>query len=56
MGDCLTHCIVDTGAHRTIIDTQMAAALGLVVDNPKVDCGKFSVPGSDAIHTYAGVI
>ncbi len=49
-------CIVDTGAHRTIIDTQMAAMLGLPVKKGGAEYGKFSVPGSEAINEYAGVI
>ena len=31
INDVLICCIVDTGAHRTIIDSVMAAALGLKV-------------------------
>jgi predicted aspartyl protease len=31
INDVLICCIVDTGAHRTIIDSAMAAALGLKV-------------------------
>jgi hypothetical protein len=52
----LTLSIVDTGAHRTVLDTRMAALLGLRVRKEAADCGKFSVPGSDAIHSYAGVV
>jgi hypothetical protein len=52
----LISCIVDTGAHRTIIDQQMAKALGLTVRTKDIQCGRFSVPGSDAIHAYAGVV
>ena len=48
--------IVDTGAHRTVIDTAMARVLGLNVSQEAGDYGRFSVPGSDAIHRYAGVI
>ena len=51
----LTCCIVDTGAHRTVIDTKMAEILGLKV-NTTAQCGKFSVPGSDAVHSYAGIV
>jgi hypothetical protein len=49
-------CIVDTGAHRTIIDSVMARELGLTVRTDNLQCGKFSVPGSEAVHSYAGVI
>ena len=49
-------CIVDTGAHRTIIDSVMARELGLTVKINNLQCGKFSVPGSEAVHSYAGVI
>lgn len=42
--------IVDTGAHRTVICTAMARVLGLDVHKEVGDCGKFSVPGSDAVH------
>lgn len=52
----LVCCIVDTGAHRTIIDSAMARELGLTVKTDNLECGKFSVPGSDAIHSYAGVV
>lgn len=52
---CLVYCIVDTGAHRTVIDTKMADALRLHVRKDD-GCGKFSVPGSEAIHRYAGVV
>jgi hypothetical protein len=48
------YCIVDTGAHRTIIDTKMASAIGLKV-RQDVTCGKYSVPGSEAVHAYAGI-
>lgn len=34
----------------------MAQALGLKVNTDVRDCGKFSVPGSEAVHSYAGVI
>ena len=51
----LVYCIVDTGAHRTIIDTKMASALGLKV-RTDVTCGKYSVPGSEAVHAYAGIV
>ena len=51
----LVYCIVDTGAHHTIIDTKMASALGLRV-RQDVACGKYSVPGSEAVHTYAGIV
>ena len=49
-------CIVDTGAHRTIIDSVMARELGLTVKTDNLQCGKFSVPGSAAVHSYAGII
>ena len=49
-------CIVDTGAHRTILDSVMARELGLTVKTDNLQCGKFSVPGSEAAHSYAGVI
>jgi gag-polyprotein putative aspartyl protease len=49
-------CIVDTGAHRTIIDSVMAKELGLRVKTDNLQCGKFSVPGSDAVHSYAGIV
>ncbi len=48
--------IVDTGAHRTVICTGMARTMGLVVNTEAKNYGKFSVPGSDAIHAYAGVV
>ena len=48
--------IVDTGAHRTIIDSAMARELGLKVKTDVASCGKFSVPGSEAVHSYAGVV
>jgi hypothetical protein len=51
----LVQCIVDTGAHRTIIDSKMATALGLTI-RKEHNFGKYSVPGSDAIHEYAGII
>lgn len=51
----LVHCIVDTGAHRTIIDTKMASALGLQVKKDHRP-GRYSVPGSGAIHEYAGIV
>ena len=56
MNGKLIHAIVDTGAHRTVIDTKMARHLGLVVKTEGVNCGKFSVPGSDAVHHYAGIV
>ena len=37
----LVYCIVDTGAHRTIIDTKMASALGLRV-RKDLTCEKYS--------------
>ena len=49
-------CIVDTGAHRTSVDSVMARELGLVVKTNNLQCGKFSVPGSEAVHSYAGVV
>lgn len=52
---CLVYCIIDTGAHRTVIDTKMSSALRLPVTKSHV-CGKFSVPGSDAVHEYAGIV
>lgn len=52
----LVCCIVDTGAHRTIIDTTMARELGLQTKTQNLECGKFSVPGSDAVHSYAGIV
>lgn len=55
MNGSLVYCIVDTGAHRTVIDTKMAAALRLHVRRG-ASCGRFSVPGSDAVHEYAGVV
>ena len=51
----LVYCIVDTGAHRTIIDTKMASALGLKV-RQDLTCDKYSVPGSEAVHEYAGIV
>ena len=48
-------CKVDTGAHRTIIDSVMARELGLTVKTDSLQCGKFSVPGLEAVHSY-GVI
>jgi hypothetical protein len=48
--------IVDTGAHRTVLDTTMAELLNLEVSTDTGDYGKFSVPGSEAIHRYAGVV
>ena len=49
--------IVDTGAHRTVICMATAVALGLTVKEDAADkFGKFSVPGSDAVHSYAGVV
>lgn len=51
----LVHCIVDTGAHRTIIDSKMASALGLSIRKDHT-FGKYSVPGSEAIHEYAGIV
>lgn len=47
---------MDTGAHRTIIDTKMAEHLGLKVRTQGLKFGRFSVPGSDAVHEYAGVV
>ncbi len=52
----LTLSIVDTGAHRTVIDLKMAGKLGLPVRRGAADFGKFSVPGSEAVHAYAGVV
>lgn len=46
---------MDTGAHRTIIDSKMASALGLKL-RQDLTCGKYSVPGSEAIHEYAGIV
>jgi hypothetical protein len=34
----------------------MARVLGLRVRKETADCGRFSVPGSDAVHAYAGVV
>ena len=51
----MVYCIIETGAHRTIIDTKMASALGLKV-HQDVTCGKYSVPGSEAVHAYAGIV
>lgn len=51
----LIYCILDTGAHRTVIDTKMAAALRLHV-RKEPGCGRFSVPGSEAVHEYAGIV
>lgn len=44
------------GAHRTIIDSAMAQELGLAVRTDNLQCGKFSVPGSEAVHAYAGIV
>lgn len=52
----MTLAIVDTGAHRTVVDTHMASLLGLHVRKEAGDCGRFSVPGSEAVHAYAGVV
>ncbi len=52
----VTLSIVDTGAHRMVIDLKMAQKLGLPVRRDAADFGKFSVPGSDAVHAYAGVV
>ena len=49
--------IVDTGAYKTVLDVEMAKALGLKVRMAMGgDCGKFGVPGSGIIHDYAGTI
>jgi predicted aspartyl protease len=56
VGNKLILAIIDTGAHRTVIDTKMASRLGLKVQSEGINCGKFSVPGSDAVHSYAGII
>ena len=56
VGGKITLCIVDTGAHRTVLDTRMAQLLGLQLSRADADYGKFSVPGSDAVHSYAGVV
>jgi hypothetical protein len=56
VGNKLIWAIVDTGAHRTVIDTKMCSLLGLKVKTEGVDCGRFSVPGSGAVHKYAGIV
>ncbi len=56
VNDRLIMGIVDMGAYRTVIDTKMAEALGLQVRTAGAHFGKFSVPGSDALHRYAGVV
>ncbi len=52
----LTMCIVDTGAHRTVMDLRMAQEMGLEVRSDVGNCGRFSVPGSEAVHAYAGIV
>lgn len=39
-----------------MIDTRMASSLGLKLKTGEQNWGKFSVPGSDAVHCYAGVV
>ncbi len=56
IGGKVTLAIVDTGAHRTVMDTKMAAALGLQVRRAPSNYGRFSVPGSDAVHAYTRVL
>ncbi len=56
IGGKVTLAIVDTGAHRTVMDTKMAAVLGLQVRRAPSNYGRFSVPGSDAVHAYVGVL
>jgi hypothetical protein len=34
----------------------MAQVMGLTVRTTNINCGKFSVPGSDAVHEYAGIV
>ena len=55
-GGRVTLAIVDTGAHRTVIDARMAELLGLQVTKEAGDVGKFAVPGSGAVNSYAGIV
>ncbi len=52
----LTMCIVDTGAHRTVMDLRMAREMQLEVRTDVGNYGRFSVPGSEAVHRYAGIV
>ncbi len=56
VNDRLITGIVDTGAHRMVIDTKMAETLGLQVRTAGTHFGKFSILGSDEVHRYAGVV
>lgn len=57
MESILTRAIVDTGSSKTLCDMNMAKALGLPVTVAKNDeYGKFTVPGSNTIMNYAGIV
>ena len=49
INDTLTTAVVDTGACRTIMDLEMAKALGLNIRYASCgDCGTYAVPGTGA--------
>ena len=53
----LVAAVVDTGACCTIMDRAMATAIGLPVRLAQDgDCGKYSVPGTGAVNSYAGMV
>ena len=50
----LTMGVIDTGAHQTVMDTRMAAGLGLpIVAAEGADCGLYAVAGGQLL-AYAG--
>ncbi len=55
-GGRVTLTIVDTGAHRMVIDAHMAELLGWQVTKEAGDVGKLAVPGSGAVNSYAGIV
>lgn len=56
MDNALTLGVVDTGAHQTVMDTKMAAALGLTITAAQHnDCGEYSVAGGPTF-SYVGKV
>lgn len=48
---------MDTGSSKTLCDIKMARELGLPVMEAKGDeYGKFTVPGSNKVMNYAGIV
>ncbi len=57
VNEVLATAIVDTGACKTILDTEMAKGLGLKIRYAQDgDCGKYAVPGTGCTNEYAGVV